>query len=216
MLYNIDRINKYCHIVVNGVIIKSCKLADSGSGTSAILESVAHTKKIYLNCQKGTDNFGSCEIAHLRIYDRNFTFDEILQNFLSNYDDLKVQKSKSDFNNQLKNIMPVMNITADQKRLDDMTDTNRVEVAMTYTSPNADLYGQTLTNASNCLMYWQGTSSIAYNIKNYNILLRDENRQPIMYSPFKNCIPQDLFCLKANLMESTNAHNVGIAEYVHD
>lgn len=112
--------------------------------------------------------------------------------------------------------MPVMNITADQKRLDDMTDTNRVEVAMTYTSPNADLYGQTLTNASNCLMYWQGTSSIAYNIKNYNILLRDENRQPIMYSPFKNCIPQDLFCLKANLMESTNAHNVGIAEYVHD
>ena len=69
VLYNIDRINKYCHIVVNGVIIKSCKLADSGSGTSAILESLAHTKKIYLNCQKGTDNFGSCEIAHLRIYD---------------------------------------------------------------------------------------------------------------------------------------------------
>ena len=216
VLYNIDRINKYCHVVVNGVITKSCKLSDTGSGTSAILESIAHAQKIYLNSQKGTDNFGSCEVTHLRIYDRNLSFDEILQNFLSNYDDLKVQKSKSDFNDPLKNIMPIMNITCDQDRFDTMTDVNRVEVAMTYTSPNAELYGETITNATNCLMYWQGTSSIAYNIKNFNILLRDENRQEIMYSPYKNCIPQSLFCLKANLMESTNAHNVGLASYAHD
>ena len=42
----------------------------------------------------------------------------------------------------------------------------------------------------------------------------DENRQKIDYSPYPNCIPQSLFCLKANLMESTNAHNVGLADYV--
>ena len=94
VIYNIDRINKYCHVIVNGVITKSCKLSDSGSGTSAILESIAHSQKIYLNSQKGTSNFGSCEITHCRVYNRNLNFDEILQNFLSNYDDLKVQKSK--------------------------------------------------------------------------------------------------------------------------
>ena len=216
VMYNIDRINKYCHVIVNGVITKSCKLSDTGSGTSAILESIEHSKKIYLNSQKGVNNFGSCEVVHFRVYDRNLTLDEILQNFLSNYDDLKIQKEKSDFNNPAKNIMPIMNITCDQDAFDTMTDVNKVEVSMTYTSPNADLYGETLVDATNCLMYWQGTSSVGYNIHNFNLLLRDSNRQEIMYSPYKNVMPQSLFCLKANLMESTNAHNVGLASYVHN
>ena len=140
------------------------------------------------------------EIKHLRIYDRNLTFDELVQNFLSSIEDISLQKFKSDFNDPLKNIMPIMNITVDPEAFKTMTETNKVEVAMTYTSPNSDLYGQTLTDATNCLMYWQGTSSIAYNVKNFNIELRDSNRKPIMYSPYPNCIPQDLFCLKANLI----------------
>ena len=214
VVYNIDRTNKYAHVVINGVITKSCKLSDSGTGTSAILESFAHAEKIYLNSKKGIEDFGSCEIKHLRIYDRNLSFDELVQNFLSSIEDISLQKFKSDFNDPLKNIMPIMNITVDPEVFKTMTETNKVEVAMTYTSPNSDLYGQTLTDATNCLMYWQGTSSIAYNVKNFNLELRDSNRQPIMYSPYPNCIPQDLFCLKANLMESTNAHNVGLADFV--
>ena len=214
VIFNIDRTNKYAHVVINGVITKSCKLSDSGIGTSAILESFAHAEKIFLNSKKGVEDFGSCEIKHLRIYDRNLTFDELVQNFLSSIEDISLQKFKSDFNDPLKNIMPIMNITVDPEVFKTMTETNKVEVAMTYTSPNSDLYGQTLTDATNCLMYWQGTSSIAYNVKNFNLELRDSNRQPIMYSPYPNCIPQDLFCLKANLMESTNAHNVGLADFV--
>ena len=214
VMYEVDRSNKYAHVIINGVITKSCKLSDSGTGTSAILESIAHTQKIYLNSQKGTDNFGSCEVKHFRIYDRALSFEEILQNYLSTIEDIKLQKTKSDFNDPLKNIMPIMNITCDPEELAKMTDTNQVEVSMTYTSPDTEKYGQTLTTATKCLMYWQGTSSIAYNIKNYNLYLRDDNGQPIAYSPYPNCIPQSLFCLKANLMESTNAHNVGLAEYV--
>ena len=214
VIYNIDRTNKYAHVVVNGVITKSCKLSDSGTGTSAILESFAHTEKIYLNSKKGIEDFGSCEVKHFRIYDRALSFDEILQNYLSTIEDIALQKKKSDFNDPLKNIMPIMNITCDPEVFATMTDTNKVEVAITYTSPNSDLYGQTLTTATKSLMYWQGTSSIAYDIKNFNIILRDDNRQEIMYSPYPNCIPQSLFCLKANLMESTNAHNVGLADYV--
>lgn len=216
VMYIIDRNNKYCHVVINGVITKSCKLSDSGTGTAATLESIMHSQKIYLNSQKGTDNFGSCEVKHFRIYERALSFDEILQNYLSTIEDIALQKSKSDFNDPLKNIMPIMNITCDPEVFATMTDTNKVEVAMTYTSPNSDLYGQTLTTATKCLMYWQGTSSIAYNIKNFNLILRDDNRQEIMYSPYPNCIPQSLFCLKANLMESTNAHNVGLADYVRN
>ena len=214
VMYEIDRDNKYCHVIINGVITKSCRLSDSGSGTSAYLESVMHNQKIYLNSQKGVDLFGSCEVKHLRIYDRALSFEEILQNYLSTFEDLSTQKAKADFNDAAKKIMPIMNITADEDTLAKMTDTNQVEVSMSYTSPNSELYGETLTTATNCLMYWQGTSSIAYNIKNYNLLLRDSNRQEIEYSPYPNCIPQSLFCLKANLMESTNAHNVGLADFV--
>ena len=214
VMYEIDRMNKYAHVIINGVITKSCALTDSGSGASAILESVAHAQKMYLNSKKGTEDFGSCEVKHLRIYDRALTFDEILQNFLSTIEDIGKQKAKSDFNDPLKNIMPIMNVTVDPDKLAMMTQTNKVEVAISYTSPNAELYGETLTTATKSLMYWQGSSSIAYNVKNYTIELRDENRTPIMYSPYQQCIPQDIFCLKANLMESTNAHNVGIAGFV--
>lgn len=214
VMYEVDRMNKYAHVIVNGVITKSCALTDSGTGASAILESVAHAQKMYLNSKKGTEAYGSCEVKHLRIYDRALTFDEILQNFLSTIEDINQQKAKSDFNDPLKNIMPIMNVTVDPDKLAQMTQTNKVEVSISYTSPNADLYGETLTTATKSLMYWQGSSSIAYNVKNYTIELRDENRTPIKYSPFPNCIPQDIFCLKANLMESTNAHNVGIAGFV--
>ena len=213
VMYMIDRVQKYMHVIVNGVITKSAKLSDTGSGTSAILESVMHNQKMYLNSKKGTSDFGACEIVHLRVYDRNFTFDEILQNYLANFDDIVIQKAKADFNNPLKNIMPTMEITGDPELIGKMSETNKIEVSMTYRSPNAELFGNTLT-APNCQMYWQGTSSIGYNVHNYNILLRDENREEIKYSPYKDCIPQSLFCLKANLMESTNAHNVGLADYV--
>ena len=214
VMYEIDRLNKYCHVIVNGVITKSCSLSDSGTGASAVLESVAHAQKMYLNSKKGIDEFGSCEVKHLRIYDRALSFDEILQNYLSTIEDINLQKTKSDFNDPLKNIMPIMNVTVDPEKLAAMTQTNKVEVSISYTSPNTDLYGETLTTATKSLMYWQGSSSIAYNVKNYTIELRDENRQPIKYSPYPNAIPQDIFCLKANLMESTNAHNVGLAGFV--
>ena len=214
VMYVIDRESKYAHVCINGVINKSCKLNDVGTGTSAILESIDHDQKIYLNSQKGTDLFGSCEVKHFRIYDRALTYEEMLQNYLSTFEDLTIQKEKADFNDASKMIMPMMYITADPAELDLMTNEHRVEVSMTYYSPNSELYGETLTTATNCLMYWQGTSSIGYNIKNYNLILRDSNRQEIEYSPYPNCIPQSLFCLKANYMESTNAHNVGLAEFV--
>jgi hypothetical protein len=166
VMYEIDRLNKYCHVIVNGVITKSCALTDSGTGASAVLESVAHAQKIYLNSLKGQDMFGSCEVKHLRIYDRALNFDEILQNFLSTIEDINQQKTKSDFNDPLKNVMPIMNVTVDPDRLAAMTQTNKIEVAISYTSPNTDLYGETLTTATKSLMYWQGSSSIAYNVKN--------------------------------------------------
>ena len=215
VMYQIDRENKYIHVIINGVITKSCKLSDSGSGTSAILESVQHVQKMYLNGRKGEDLFGSCAVKHLRIYDRVLSFEEILQNYLSTIEDITTQKAKADFNDAAKRIMPVMMITGDENALKNMTDTTIAhDISISYYSPNEELYGATLLSATNCDMYWQGTSSMSYNIHNYNIVLMDENRQKIDYSPYPDCIPQSLFCLKANLMESTNAHNVGLAEYV--
>ena len=214
VMFQIDREEKFAHIIINGVITKSVILSDSGAGTTAFLESIAHAQKIYLNSKKGTEAYGSCEIKHLRIYDRTLSYLEILQNYLSTIEDVTTQKAKADFNDASKKIMPVMNITVPEEELKRISSTDKIDVAMTYTSPNSDLYGETLTTATKCKLWYQGTSSISYNVKNYNIELRDENGQLIEYSPYPNCIPQSLFCLKANLMESTNAHNVGLADFV--
>ena len=215
VMFQIDRDNKFVHTIVNGVITQSNILGDSGSGANAYFEAFDHMQKIYLNSQKGEDHFGACSVKHLRIYDRTLSFEEILQNYLSTIEDLSTQKAKADFNDATKRIIPTMVLTVDEKLFDEMgSSTILHDVAMSYYSPNAELYGETITNATNCDLYWQGTSSMSYSIHNYNIVLMDENRQKIDYSPYPNCIPQSLFCLKANLMESTNAHNVGLADFV--
>ena len=221
VIVNIDRIEGFVHIYVNGVSVRQGKLSDVGSGTTAILEAISHDQKIYIGSTKGESNFGMCEVSHLRIYDMPLSMEQCLQNYMSCIDDLEKQKELYNFNYSDVSLIPAMYITMAEGEYNQnthefktMTDLDKVEVSIKYVSSNDQLFGSSFESPY-ALMNIQGTSSKGYTYKNFNIQLKDQNRQDMAYSPYADCVPQPLFCLKCNYMESTNAHNVGIADFVH-
>lgn len=208
--FMIDRVAKFGKISINGVCCETFQLSDSSSGAQMVYEQIKHSEKIYLNSQKGTENFGSCKIKRLMIYERELSDEEILQNRIA---DMKIESQEEEYNKNYNDAyMPCMYIYGDQSN---MTLTNKKEMRIKYVSPNADLYGASF-EYPNCLVYWQGTSSVAYANKNYNIELYDNDRNAVFYTPYKNGIPENLFCLKCNQMDSSNAMNTSLAMFSND
>ena len=198
-------------IYINGVCCGPIKLSDAGAGTSAVREDFSHEQKIYLNCKKGISNFGACEIKQIRIYSRALSHDEILKNYLAQITNLDEQKKAYDFcyNNTT---TPVIKMTGDTTN---MTLETPVQMRVKYTSPNTEIYGQSF-DLPYCMVNWQGTSSLQYILKNYEVTLRDENMADYYYTPYKNTRPEKIFCLKADYMESSHANNVGLAKLIND
>lgn len=137
LTYVIDRINKFGKIFVNGILSRTFYLSDSGSGVNAFYEDFSHNEKIYLNCEKGTSKFGSCEIKQFRVYNRALDDDEILNNYIADKHDIKEQEKVYKFNYENKTT-PEMRFYGD---LSNMTNTQRVQFRIKYTSPNEELYG---------------------------------------------------------------------------
>ena len=211
LTFVIDRANKFAKIYVNAVLSRAFYLSDSGSGTSATYEDFAHTEKIYLNSRKGEDLFGKCEIKQLRVYGRALSDDDIVQNHIADIKDLTKQKEKYDFNYN-------NHSTPELRFYGDMTNmTNEVFKTMRvkYTSPNEELYGQSF-DQQYCQVRWQGTSSIQYVLKNFQIYLKDENMTDWYYTPFKDGAKEHILTFKCDYMESSHANNVGIAKFVND
>ena len=144
------------------------------------------------------------------MYERELSDEEVLQNRIA---DMKIEEQEEEYNKNYNDAyMPCMYIYGD---ISNMTLTNKKEVRIKYVSPNADLYGSSF-EYPRCKMYWQGTSSIQYANKNFNIELGDSDGNQVFYTPFKNGILEYLFCLKCNQMESSNVMNTGSAMFVND
>lgn len=208
--FMIDRVSKFGKVFINGVCCDPFQLSDSSSGSQIIYEQIKHAEKIYLNSEKGTSNFGSCKIKRIMMYERELSDEEVLQNRIA---DMKIEEQEEEYNKNYNDAyMPCMYIYGD---ISNMTLTNKKEVRIKYVSPNADLYGSSF-EYPRCKMYWQGTSSIQYANKNFNIELGDSDGNQVFYTPFKNGILEYLFCLKCNQMESSNVMNTGSAMFVND
>ena len=209
--YVIDRFNKFGKIYINAILSAAFYLTDDSSGTSIRYEDFQHEEFIYLNSRKGESNYGSCEIRNLRLYERELTDAEILQNHLADIVSTSKQKEKYNFNYN-NNSIPKMYMWGDTT---EMSLTQKKTMRIKYVSPNNEVYGESFEYPY-CKVYWQGTSSLAYVRKNYNIELYDENQTPISYTPFDTGKPENVLCLKVNYMESSNAHNVGLATFAND
>ena len=76
--------------------------------------------------------------------------------------------------------------------------------------------GTTATNGrKHVVLYAQGTSSMGYPIKNQRMIFARKNRKET-YQLFDNLPGVDLFCLKADYMESSSAHNTGLGNALND
>ena len=211
----IDRQDKFAKIYVNGIITSAFKLSDSGSGVSAILENFMHEGKIYVGCDKDLGNNSNCEIYDIRVYARKVPNDEIVKNVIAQESDLQKQEELFNFcfNN---NTLPTMRLYSDEveNKVENMTQFNKITMRAVYTSTNTEKYGQPF-ELKYCKVYWQGTSSLDFIRKNYNIELYDDDLKEYYYSPYQNGVQEYLFCLKCDYMESSHARNVGIGNLIN-
>ena len=210
----LDRANKFCKTYINGVLSRIMFLSDSGSGNNATYEDFAHNEYIYLNSTKG-ENCGTYDIKRLRIWGHALTSDEVLKTHLANITDLEKQEEAYNFNYN-NTTLPRMDLWGD---ITNMTPYQTVDMRIQYTSPNEEKYGPSFnTGIQNNPVKIQGTSSLQYVRHNYTIYLRDEFGSPMMYNPYGegNAMPDSVFCLKADYIESSHGNNTGMANFIND
>jgi hypothetical protein len=207
----IDRKNKFGKIFINGICSRAFGLSDSGTGTNAKKEDFSHSQKIYINSRKGKDLFGACKIKDIRVYNRVLTDDEIVKNWISQTKDIDEQAKLYNFNYN-NTTLPVIRMYGDTSK---MTLENAVTMRIKYTSPDEEKYGQSF-DMPFCEVNWQGTSSLQYVLKNFTARLKDESMAVWEYTPYPNGVLEDVYCFKADYMESTHARNIGIAKFVND
>ena len=226
--------NPLVEIYVNGVLSSASLLTDSGSGSSKIYESFANDSKIYINGLKGDTNTGECFIKTIRVYNRALSHEEVLQNVLSDIDDISTQREEYEKNyTLLEQVIPTIYMyDTSIGKFSNMTKDNKQYVRVRYESPDEEKFGASF-DFPVCQTAWQGTSSLQYPIKNYKFKCYDyaygSDGNPISttntstfvkkkINPFTDGTgyPETTFCLKADYMESSHARNTGTAKFVND
>ena len=210
--------NPMIQTYIDGIFTEVAMLSDTGAGNNKVYESFMNNEKILINTDKNKKVFGSNEIKSIRIYNRPLSHEEILQNYMSDYDDLMEQKAIYDKNYvTVDSDLPTLNFyDTEIGKCDLMTKDNKQWINVVYTSPNKDLFGESFDLIGQTS--WQGTSSLAYPIKNYKFKLydwaRDENGDIIeetkwdkntykkkkinIYPADPNGFPENTYCLKAD------------------
>lgn len=213
--------NPMIQTYIDGIFTEVAMLSDTGQGNNKIYESFMNNEKVLINTDKDKKVFGSNEIKSIRIYSRPLSHEEILQNYMADYDDLMEQKAIYDKNYvTVDSDLPTLNFyDTEIGKCDLMTKDNKQWINVVYTSPNKDLFGESFDLMGQTS--WQGTSSLAYPIKNYKFKLydwaRDENGDIIeeskwdkntykkkkinIYPADPNGFPENTYCLKADYMD---------------
>ena len=208
VIFVIDRNELTAKIYLNGVMCSAFHLSDYMSNGVSYLEDFTVDKNIIIG---GQSKNGYCEIKNIRVYEVALTTDEILNNFMANERDKSKQQSLFEF--QKGNTLPTLTIYGDFSGLgkDD-----KKPCKIIYNSTDEAKYGKSfvLDHKQSSLQY-QGTSSMAYPIKNYRLNLRDEEGNKLYYA-FPNGKPECRFTLKADFMSSGHWQNTGFTKWVND
>ena len=176
-------------------------------------------------CQDGTngqdldtvDNFGSCEIKSIRIYDRFLTDIEVLNNYISLQGEQE-QRRLLRINDLRSDDFPYAGI-ATVDILDDLSSLEEGREIDTLVSIT-DYLDSNNTKTVSASVSWQGTSSKDYPVKNYTIKMyagSGGSKIPLVtYAPSPDWLPEYRWTLKANYMDSSQANNVGTAKFIHN
>lgn len=203
--YVIDRENRLMFIYTNGII---SKVAFMGSNESFWVD-----KKLILGASYDIngqpEHFSSSSIRSLRIYNRPLTREEVLQNHIADIRDKDEQLAIRELNFGEEGL-PTMQFEGD---INNMSDLVSVPLRITYIDPKDPTKN---FQKDNCIVNWQGTSSLKYPTKNYTIKLRDGGNDWLDYAPKDDWMPEARYTLKADFMETSHANNVGTAKYVRE
>ena len=207
-MFIIDRQELKAKIYVNGVMCEAFHLSDYTADGITYLEDFTVNSNVILG---GLNKMGYSKIRNLRIYQVALTTDEIINNFISCEITKGAQKELVDF--QKGNGLPTLYIYCDFSGLgkDD-----KKPCKLVYNSTDDTKYGKSFNldhKKSTC--QYQGTSSMAYPIKNYRINPVDENGKKWKYE-FPGGQPESRFTLKADFMSSGHWTNTGMAKFIND
>ena len=228
--------NPMIQIFVDGIFTEIAMLSDQSGGGNNVYESIQNDSNLLINTDKAKTLFGNNSIKSIRIYNRPLSHEEVLQNYMADYDDLVEQKAIYDKNYvTVDQHLPTLNFyDTDIGKCDLMTKDTKQWIRLVYTSPDKERFGESFELMGQAS--WQGTSSLAYPVKNYKFKLydwaRNENGDIIeelvndkdsykkvklnMYPADKNGYPENTFCLKADYMDSSHCRNTGTARAVND
>lgn len=208
VIFVIDRNELTAKIYLNGVMCSAFHLSDYMSNGVSYLEDFTVDKNIIIG---GQSKNGYCEIKNIRVYEVALTTDEILNNFMANERDKSKQQSLFEF--QKGNTLPTLTIYGDFSGLGK---NDKKPCKIVYNSTDEVKYGKSFVlDHKKSLLQYQGTSSMAYPIKNYRLNLRDEEGNKLYYA-FPNGKPECRFTLKADFMSSGHWQNTGFTKWVND
>lgn len=205
VIFVIDRDEAKAKIYLNGVMCGGFHLSDYILNNQRILEDFSVSSNVKLG------GSGYCKIRNIRIYEIALTTNEILNNFIANKNSKDEQKELIKFQNG--DELPTLTIYCDFSGLGK---NDKKPCKIVYSSTNEEKYGKSFTlDHKKSQLQYQGTSSMAYPIKNYRLNLRDENGDKLYYDfPFGK--PECRFTLKADFMSSGHWQNTGLTKWIND
>ena len=212
-------------------------------------------QKIYLGCNpvEGKidpslgptefENFGEAKIYNVRVYDRALGMDEIVTNYISDIKDpiqkdLKIRANKlGEASSDTTLIIPEMTFNMFETDFKNVTKKNKQKATVQYSAADG-----TVTNIDEFgLVQYQGTSTLAYAVKNYRVTfydktyidkvdsaypdVADSEKPGIMFNDLKNLgkkkkydigngNKESRFTLKADYMDSSSARNTATAMFI--
>lgn len=194
----------YCYI--NGVLSAVTQYPDSDD----------FSQITPVNISIGT-NDSTIDIYNIRIYDNDLTRHQILGNWIADTADVTTMMARYDHNNifdnnnnivieKLPNDLPYMIITCPQLP---QYKGDKKTCSVTYTDP---VNPQKSFTAENVQIDVQGTSSQYYPRKNYKLKYKGGftvmGETVSKYQLTDECLPANVFCMKADFASSEGANNV--------
>ena len=205
VIFIVDRNEATAKIYLNGVMCSAFHLSDY------YLDGVAYLEDFTVNSNIKLGGSGHARIKNLRVYQVALTSDEILNNFMANETSKAAQKELVAF--QKGEHLPTLTVYCDFSGLGK---NDKKPCKIVYTSTDEEKYGKSfILNHYESRLQYQGTSSMAYPIKNYRLNLRDENGDKWYYD-FPKGKPECRFTLKADFMSSGHWSNTGLTKWIND
>lgn len=208
-----SRVYIYTNGVLSGYTDTSKGSMDEFAFAGKILLGASYTKMTVDGEGSSPENFASCSIRNIRIYDRSLSASEVLRNHISDMsykDQEKVLELNSENSIGAPKGMPYINL----KGLFDGIETDGAERdgEFEYFDPFDASKGLT----KQCKFSVQGTSSKEYVIKNYTIKLYNGSTPHVTWAPKDDWLPEYRWTLKANYMDQSQANNIGTNKFIHD